>query len=109
MFVPIHMPFVYRIYTRFNSWKISMVQKHIPVVVGEWCLSNKYALGGSDSSRKERFLAIARMQLEAWAAGSGWIYWSYQLLRGRQEAFDEAWKESWDMTRCWKHGWFPEL
>lgn len=108
MFVPIHLPFVYQIYTRFNGWKISRVQKHIPVVVGEWCLSNKYAVREKDEKgKKERFLKIAKIQTDAWESGSGWIYWNYQLLRDKKAAFDQEWKESWDMTRCWKHGWFP--
>ena len=109
MFVPVHVPFVYQIYLKIDKWRISRVQKHVPVVVGEWCLSNKYCLKAPDKAVKcRRFQKIAKLQMDAWAAGSGFIYWNYQLLRDKEKAFDEEWKESWDMTRCWKNGWFPE-
>lgn len=109
LFVPIHRLFVYRLYIKWNRWRIARVQKYVPVVVGEWCLSNRYSVSAKEKEeKKKRFLEIARLQLDAWSAGSGWIYWNYQLLRDREAPFDEPWKESWDMTRCWRNGWFPE-
>lgn len=116
-FVPLHMLWVYRIYVGFNKWKIRRVSKYIPVVVGEWCISNDYSanIGKSETMteklqdiKKGRFREVARLQMEAWSVSAGYIYWNYQLLRDRKMPMDADWKESWDLCRCWQHGWFPE-
>ncbi len=112
-FVPVAKPWVYRIFVEFNRRLIRRVQKDVPVIVGEWCICNRYAdgLGGlilrpnRAAEKKRRYREIARMQLDAWGEAAGWFYWNYQLLRDRNEPTDESWKESWDLCRCLKNGW----
>lgn len=122
-FVPIHMPWVYRIYIKSQQRLIERIQRDVPVVVGEWCICNKYAekavsgksaeessdrsaqAAAQDELRKKRYLEIAAMQLQAWESGAGWIYWSYQFKPNRKEPLDEKWKESWDFSRCVENGW----
>lgn len=122
-FVPIHMPWVYRIYIKSQQRLIERIQRDVPVVVGEWCICNKYAekavsgksaeessdrsaqADAQDELRKKRYLEIAAMQLQAWESGAGWIYWSYQFKPNRKEPLDEKWKESWDFSRCVENGW----
>ena len=109
-FVPVAKPWVYRLYINACRRQIRSVQKAVPVIVGEWCLCNKYAnrADGNDSrkpARQARYRRIAAMQLEAWRETAGWFYWNYQLLRNREAPMDQPWKESWDLCRCFKHGW----
>ena len=116
-FVPIHQPWVYRIYINSQKKLIDRVQKYTPVIVGEWCISNDYATNVGKGQtltdelreiKKNRFREIAKLQLDAWSASAGHIYWNYQLLRDRETPMDEEWKESWDLYRCWQRGWVPE-
>ena len=97
--------------------KIEQTQKVIPVIVGEWCICNKYADKIKNSAdqnndnaqkQKERYRWIYALQKQAWEKGAGWFYWNYQLLRDREETVDETWKESWDICRCFKNQWIPE-
>lgn len=122
-FVPIHIPWVYQIYIKSQQRLIERIQRDVPVVVGEWCICNKYAekavsgksaekssdrsaqAAAQDELRKKRYLEIAAMQLQAWESGAGWIYWSYQFKPNRKEPLDEKWKESWDFSRCVENGW----
>lgn len=122
-FVPIHMPWVYQIYIKSQQRLIERIQRDVSVVVGEWCICNKYAekavsgksaeessdrsarAAAQDELRKKRYLEIAAMQLQAWESGAGWIYWSYQFKPNRKEPLDEKWKESWDFSRCVENGW----
>ena len=122
-FVLIHMPWVYQIYIKSQQRLIERIQRDVPVVVGEWCICNKYAekavsgksaekssdrsaqAAAQDELRKKRYLEIAAMQLQAWESGAGWIYWSYQFKPNRKEPLDEKWKESWDFSRCVENGW----
>lgn len=122
-FVPIHMPWVYQIYIKSQQRLIERIQRDVPVMVGEWCICNKYAekavsgksaeessdrsaqADAQDELRKKRYLEIAAMQLQAWESGAGWIYWSYQFKPNRKEPLDEKWKESWDFSRCVENGW----
>ena len=112
-FVPVHKPWVYQIYIKSQQRLIRRIQKDVPVVVGEWCICNKYA-EKTDSGmsaevaakrRRERYLEIAALQLQAWSEAKGWIYWSYQFKPNRKEPLDERWKESWDFSRCVENGW----
>lgn len=112
-FVPIHKPWVYQIYIKSQQRLIRRIQKDVPVVVGEWCICNKYA-EKTDSGmsaevaakrRRERYLEIAALQFQAWSEAKGWIYWSYQFKPNRKEPLDERWKESWDFSRCVENGW----
>lgn len=113
-FVPIHKPWVYQIYINSQKRLIEKVQKHTPVIVGEWCICNRYAEKQPKSAmlaeeafavRRERYREMAAMQLAAWNQAAGHIYWNYQLLRSRTEEPDERWKESWDLSRCLINGW----
>ena len=109
MFMPIHQPWVYQLFVKYNQLALRRVQKDVRVIVGEWCISNKYALGGkTPEEQKKRFREVARMQLAAWNEAYGWFYWNYQLLRDRNEPTDEAWKESWDLARCIGRGWIEK-
>ncbi len=113
-FVPVAKPWVYKLYVDFQRGLISKAQKYTPVVVGEWCISNKYAEHAFKESkdparikevRKTRYREILDMQMKAWEGTAGQIYWNYQLRRDREEAMDQSWKESWDLSRCWRNGW----
>lgn len=115
-FVRIAKPWVYRVYIQINKWMIKRVQKCIPVIVGEWCICNRYAdkleksimeCSKAEQRQKEKYNQIYELQREAWETGAGWFYWNYQLLRDRSESMDENWKESWDMSRCFAKGWIP--
>lgn len=109
MFVPIPKAWVYNMFVKYNKWAIRRVQKDVRVIVGEWCISNKYAIGGrTEEERKARFNEIASMQLDAWNAAYGWFYWNYQLLRDREKPTDELWKESWDLYRAVRNGWLTK-
>ena len=111
-FVPIAKPWVYKRYIDINRRLIRNVQRAVPVIVGEWCISNKYAdrLGkkGRKEAQNKGYQKIARMQLDAWKEAAGWFYWNYQLLRDRQTPTDESWKESWDLARCFRNEWITK-
>ena len=115
MFVPVARPWVYSAYIKTQVNAIRKAQRDVPVIVGEWCISNKYAnkagKPGTPEARAlqtERYREIAQMQLDAWGEAAGWFYWNYQLLRDRDEACDESWKESWDLCRCMRNGWLTK-
>ena len=109
-FVPIHKPWVYRMYVNSNRRTIRKVSQYVPVVVGEWCISQKYAVGCKEDKKEQqrRFREVADMQLDAWSESAGYIYWNYQLWRDVDKTMDDPWKEPWDIRRCWKNGWMPE-
>ena len=106
-FIPFAKPWVYQIYININRRQIAQVQKDIPVIVGEWCVCNKYAnaVQADKETCRKRYREIAAMQLEAWSDAAGWFYWNYQLLRDRSVPTDLPWKESWDLCRCIRNGW----
>lgn len=116
-FVPIAKPWVYKIYIDINRRQIQKVQKDIPVIVGEWCICNKYANNMRKSvmdskeytqNQRKKYNEIAKLELDAWKESAGWFYWNYQLLRDRNTPTDENWKESWDLYRCFKNGWLTK-
>ena len=43
MFLPLHRPFVYRMFLRHAERQIRKAQKAVPVLVGEWCICTRYA------------------------------------------------------------------
>ena len=107
-FMPIHQPWVYQIYINSQRKAVEKAAKYTPVIVGEWCISNKYALAGKTEAEKaSRFTDLARRQLEAWSSSAGFLYWNYQLRRDLNIHMDEEWKDSWDLRRCWKENWMP--
>ena len=109
-FVPVPALWVYKLFVWWNRMSIRRAGKHIPVIVGEWCISQKYAVRfkGSTEERARRFRAVADLQLDAWSESGGYIYWNYQLWRDTDAVMDDAWKEPWDLRRCWRNGWMPE-
>lgn len=116
-FVPVHKPWVYALYIGMEKRRIKRVQKDVPVIVGEWCICNRYATAMSSKimeekqaelEKQQKFLKIAGLELDAWNESAGWFYWNYQLLRDRYVPLDEEWKESWDLSRCLMKGWLPE-
>lgn len=113
-FVPVAKPWVYRLYLNACMMQVRKAQRDIPVIVGEWCICNKYAnkmektimnAAEHDQIQRGKYREIAEMELNAWHETAGWFYWNYQLLRSRTDMMDQSWKESWDFSRCIGHGW----
>ncbi|MBR2528718.1 MAG: cellulase family glycosylhydrolase [Blautia sp.] len=109
---------------------IAEVQSYVPIVVGEWCIFNSYAVGkdtkGGQSAlngmdfeqnveiftpdqKKAIYQTIANAQLKAWQNGSGYFYWNYKLLL--DTANEPSWIgwDSWDLGLCHDKGWFPDV
>lgn len=107
---------------------IAEVQKYVPIVCGEWCLFNSYAVGvdtkggqsmlnGMDFSQNREVLSpeekkylyeqLAEAQLAAWRNGSGYFYWSYKLLLDTTNDPNWIGWDSWDLGKCVDQGWFP--
>ena len=109
MFLP-RAYWISELYMKLNRRSIARAQRHTPVLVGEWCLSNKIAVSKSDPGEaREAYRRIAQMQLKVWNTAAGWCYWNYQLGRDLSIPMDEAWKDSWDLRRCWEKNWMPPL
>lgn len=108
--------------------EIAQVQAYVPVVCGEWCLFNSYAVGtdtkGGQSvlngmvfsgggqkldaeALRSLYRQLARAQLDAWRGGSGYFYWSYKLLLDTVNEPQWAGWDSWDLGKCADLGWFP--
>ena len=101
-------PWLYRLYIAACRRQLRKAQLAVPVIVGEWCVSNRYANNAEalgPEARRDRYNAVARLQLDAWEETDGWFYWNYQLLRDREAPTDAPWKESWDLARCLERGW----
>ncbi len=115
-FVPIHKPWVYQIYINSQKRLIARAQKYTPVIVGEWCICNKYAEKMSSSfamddmktERRDRYRQVHHMQKEAWSGALGNIYWNYKLNQDYLMPCDESWKESWDLRKCWASDWIEQ-
>ena len=106
---------------------IEEMQQYFPVIVGEWCLFNSLAVGQdtkggqtvlngvegldqevlSDEEKKAIYNAVAKAQLKAWNAGSGYFYWSWKLLTDTVNTPGWVGWDSWDLGRCVDFGWFP--
>ncbi len=107
---------------------IAEVQEYVPIVCGEWCLFNSYAVGtdtkggqtvlnGIDFSenesgmtaeeKKHLYAQLANAQLAAWQKGTGYFYWSYKLLLDTvSEPHWRGW-DCWDLGKSVDLGWFP--
>lgn len=108
-FVPFPWPWVYKLYVNSQKRAIEKAARHVPVIVGEWCISCNYGSKAPDELRQQRFREVADLCLDAWSTSAGYVYWNYRLWQGANgEAMDEYWKESWDLTRCWDRGWMPQ-
>jgi hypothetical protein len=108
---------------------IAEVEEYVPVVCGEWCLFNSYAVGIdtkggqsvlngidfteernvlSEDDKKKVYQQLCKAQLDAWNKGSGYFYWSYKLLLDTVN--DNNWFgwDSWDLGKSVDQGWFTE-
>ena len=61
-FVPIHMPWVYQIYIKSQQRLIERIQRDVPVVVGEWCMCNKYAEKAVSQAKSEETAAKEKQE-----------------------------------------------
>lgn len=116
-FMPIHAMWVYRAYVGWNAWQIRRASRHIPVIVGEWCLVNQLALDAGkaapstesgDEARARVYREVAALELDAWNVSGGQIYWNYQLRRDGEHPTDFRTGgdlEAWDLTRAWAGDW----
>lgn len=107
---------------------IREMEQYFPVICGEWCLFNSLACGHdtkggqsvlnglvegdhsgmSPEEKKKIYLALAKAQLAAWNAGSGYFYWSYKLLTDTVNTPGWTGWDAWDLGRCADFGWFPK-
>ena len=105
--------------------KIEEMEKYFPVICGEWCLFNSLACGcdtkggqsvlnGVEGSaeetvsaeqKKKIYNAVAKAQLDAWNKGSGYYYWSYNLLTDTVNTPGWIGWDSWDLGRSVDFGW----
>lgn len=78
--------------------KIRRMEQVVPVVIGEWCLSNvicsKEGCSAQEKDRVYRLLGDA--QLLAWSEGLGYFFWSYKLLSEM---------EGWDFRKAVENDW----
>lgn len=107
IFVPIHSLWAYRLYMKYNEKLLKRVSRYIPVVVGEWSISNKWALKYMDNPEECRnaYQQVAELQKSVWNKAAGHIFWNYQLYRDKDRPLDAQWKNGWDICRCWDNGW----
>ena len=61
-FVPIHMPWVYQIYIKSQQRLIERIQRDVPVMVGEWCICNKYAEKAVSQAKSEETAAKEKQE-----------------------------------------------
>ncbi len=117
MFFPIHKLWVYRFYLGLERLRINLVQKYVPVIVGEWTIANHWSCDmhnrfinntSFSKAKKNRYRKVAKLELNAFKTASGWFYWSYQLYRDHDCLMDRSWKDGWDLRRCLKNGWMPK-
>lgn len=116
-FLPFKAMWLYKLYIAVDKMRIKKAQREIPVVIGEWCICNKYAEKMTKNVMLEqeleeikalRYNQVAELELNAWENAQGYFYWNYQLVRDMEQDIEESWKNSWDLRRCWKHGWMPD-
>ncbi|OZG62757.1 glycosyl hydrolase family 5 [Bifidobacterium lemurum] len=128
-FVPIHEMWAYRLFVKLNELMIRRAARYVPVVVGEWCIENRWAASCGEAgvvvddsvdaiSERERrmrdaYREVAALQLRAWNVSAGQIYWNYQLVRDVSGGDDCTRRkqvdfEAWDLTRVWRNGWMAD-
>lgn len=116
-FLPFKAMWLYQLYIAVDKIRIRKAQRQIPVVIGEWCICNKYAEKMKknimlkqelEETKRIRYNQVAKLELDAWENTQGYFYWNYQLVRDMENDMEESWKNSWDLRRCWKHGWMPD-
>ncbi|MDD3339197.1 MAG: cellulase family glycosylhydrolase [Lachnospiraceae bacterium] len=107
--------------------EIKEMSRYFLVICGEWCLFNSYACGhdtkggqsvlngmeGVDAEtftleeKKVIYQELAKAQLQAWNAGSGYFYWNYKLLLDTVSESSWIGWDAWDFDKCVAQGWFP--
>lgn len=109
MFVPIHRPLSYRIYLKVLKMRLKHAGRNIPILIGEWCICNHYAVNGpkDPEKKKKRYQKVARMEMKTFQSCAGWLYWSWKLRPDGTYEGGEAWKESWDLRKAISNGWMP--
>ena len=106
--------------------QIEEMEKHFPVICGEWCLFNSMVCGVdtkggqtvvngvvsnaseesiSDEEKRNIYQQIADAQIVAWNKGHGYFFWSYKLLL--DTVHENGWIgwDSWDVERCISQEW----
>lgn len=81
--------------------KLEMMQKTMPVIIGEWCVSNDcvHAPAISEAEKNLIYRMIGAAQLLIWEKAHGYFFWSYKLISNA---------EGWDMRKAVENGWLPE-
>lgn len=112
-FVPIHKPWVYKLYTAIERRKIERAQRYTPVIVGEWCIGNLYAEATGDvvdagehaRARRAHYLEVEKIERDAWSVAAGTVYWTYRFDKDLDAELEFSWMDGWDLCRCWQNGW----
>ncbi len=107
---------------------VAEMEEYVPVVVGEWCLFNSYAVGAdtkggqtvlngmdfadhaekmSADEKKALYMQIAKAQLDAWAGCSGYFYWTWKMLLDTVNQPEWSGWDCWDVAKSIDLGWFP--
>lgn len=107
------LPWLYRMLVGASGIAIRSAARRIPVLVGEWCVENQWAL--HSQNRSAAYRQVSRLQRAAWDVSAGQMHWSYQLARSAKPGSGEGKPprdprnggnlEAWDLTRVWRHGW----
>ncbi len=108
-FVPFRTMWVYKTYVKCCEWAIKRAARHTPVIVGEWNVVNSLAMR-EGVNKSDVYGKILELELPAWNASAGCIYWNYQLLRGRSDVTPTHYctadsLEAWDLSLMWSRGW----
>ena len=101
-------------YTRYveENW-VKPVQRmgaQVPLIVGEWCVSNKGASQMADKAEKRAlYRALYALQTGLFEQGAGWFYWSYKLLLDATHNPAQVGVSAWDYARCVSEGFVDPL
>ena len=88
-------PFWHTAFVWGNTALMRILQKDVPMIVGEWSLVNNYTMRNirGQSERDEYYSYCADMELDLWErCGAGYIYWSYKLGEGSGRGRNNAWE-----------------
>lgn len=90
---------------------VTEVQEYVPVICGEWCIFNSYAIGKEmqPEVKKHLYEQLANAQLAAWQEISGFFYWNYKMLIDTVHNPDLVGWDCWDLAKSVDQGWFPSL
>ena len=97
-------PFWHTAFAWGNSVLMRILQKDVPMIVGEWNLFNYYAIQDiEDSAEREKYYTYcADMQLDLWErCGAGHLYWNYRLGEGSVAERNYAW----ELCKSVEYGW----